>query len=174
MNKRAKNTTIGNAHVRWLADVLGVPFSGGIDIDILDEQIGVEVKSAWNRWSGKWTIHDYQRELFRKRHHGKSLYWAFIRYGLQTDVERLHELRAADYARIEQLVTHRDVWILPWTGVEKLELHHGVNGDAYRYMTESRLPSQENFRIYEQRDSRIFVPKRGGLILEQRITGTPF
>jgi hypothetical protein len=173
MDRRAKNTNIGRAHERWLARLLEMPYEAGLRTDLQDHEIEIEVKSSWNtkKRSAKWTIFDYQRTWQDPK---LKSYFAFIYYSIKREVDCLNELTPKDFSNFERIVSHRDAWIVPWSWVDLLVASQGENGDVYCYMTKRRLPPEKSFRLHEGEGYRLYVPRRGAKILEERLSGVPF
>ena len=159
MESRSFTTKGELSHRLWLSDVLGIPYSTNGGIDLVDDQVGVELKARYRIYTHKFTVHAYQVEQFKKENPGKELYWAFLLYDLDRDVRKVGK-------NIERTVTRRDVVFLPWDFVKQFPIATPKTG-PYIYVPERDFPSKKEFKRLRRSGGILFLPN--GSLLEARL-----
>lgn len=161
MDYRSFTTICAMYHAQWLADQLGLTRTNGSrGIDTADNETGVELKNRMRTWYPSWTIHAYQIKQFPKENKGKDLFWGFLLYDLTKTVPRI---RHRDFP---QVITDREIWLMPWAWVEKFPVHHPETG-PYVYVRQKHLPDQTYFAQFQKPRGTLYVPK--GSSLEERL-----
>jgi len=157
MDYRSFTTVCSFYHAAWLADQLSLTRTNGSGgIDAADAEIGVELKNRVRTWYPSWTIHAYQIKQFPKQNKGKELFWGFLLYGLTKTVPRV---RHRDFP---QVITDREIWLMPWEWVKKFPVHHPKTG-PYVYVKQKQLPDKGYFARFQRKHGEIFVPKDSSL-----------
>lgn len=141
---------IGMVHEIELARVLGVPMNDfeHRGIDLLDDVKGVEVKSClvnsksanYKKRYAKWTLFGYQLTWDKK--YDVPLYCAIGTY---------------DVGELEEFVTKREFWVIPWDWTMKFPIKNGKHHN-YRYLRKKPLASTGIPPIPETQHGE-FIPK---------------
>jgi len=158
VNPRIFTTKIEQTHKRWLALILNMTPSKGAGIDLLDENLGIELKCRLDAWYQNWAVHDYQVNYFPDMYPERDLYWAFIVYGLRKDPRGIR----GDCKVLEKYVTERTVRFLPWEFIHRFKIANPATG-PYRYVTKPHLPKDEEFSKVWINSDCLLVPKNSSL-----------
>jgi len=136
---------IGATHEIALSRALDTPINinGGKGIDLIDSKKGVEVKgclinpksSGFKKRYAKWTLFDYQLTWNEK--YDVPLYCAIGTYRLNSPISRI---RSRNLKRLEEHVTQREFWVVPWNWTIEFPIRKGEYHD-YRYLRKNPHPS---------------------------------
>jgi hypothetical protein len=134
--QRFKNY-ISYLHETWMGNTLGMdlnPIKNGIDL--IDSRKGIEIKSCLiipnspdhRRRYAKWTAFDGQWDYDCE--YQLPLFWALGSYNLDMPVSRI---RTTNPKKLEEHVSQRNFWIIPWEWGKQFQTHPGKQHD-YRYL----------------------------------------
>jgi len=148
MKIRTFKNYIGATHKIALSKILSVPLNKTETkgIDLLNEEIGVEVKGCLVRPESSrykdnyvsWKFFDYQ--LHWGSVYSQELYCALGTYELNAVVSELD--CSMNIGEIEDLVTRREFWIAPWSWSEEFPIANGKHHD-YRYLVPNPTKSRK-------------------------------
>ena len=140
MEARTYNSLIGRVHHSWGAEVLGMEVNPGIGADLRDDEKVVELKFCLVRDENSyvnWKILNHQLEYGRR---SRIAYWGLATYELSKPVRDIEVVDASD---LEEFVTERELWLVPWTWINKFKVYHET-GEGYdnhlRFAKRSALP----------------------------------
>ena len=94
---------------RWAAEVLGIQLNNHNGVDLIGDNYIMEVKFALPKEFG-WTVLEYQM-AYPKSYPKKNAYWGLGIYTLSAPVSKI---RDAKEEKLEELVSMRELWIVPW------------------------------------------------------------
>jgi hypothetical protein len=160
MNKRVFTNSIGRVHEDWLSKTLHIPVSKYHGIDLIDDDVGIEVKSRLENYAKNFAVHAYQIESFKEMN-SSSLFWAFIIYGLSEPVKSIK-----DRDRLDDLITSRSAWLLPWDWIKSFPVSHAKTG-PYVYVHSNQFPDNQYFSEHSIGNSKLFLPRDS--ILEEKL-----
>ena len=146
VNPRAYNNAIEIVHNEFLSDLFGVSvmrYRGFANegIDLIGEDVAIEVKNRWSRWTTKnFAIHNYQVSQYKRENPDKELFYVLLNYDLPERITRVSDIKVKE--DLEALVCHREAWVIPWARIQRLKVHRTAKS-SYRYV---RQPQLNNFR----------------------------
>ena len=170
MNSQELKDRTELANREFLRDILQIPFSGYRGIDLVDNRVGIEMKSRWQKYSGTFTIHTYQIEGFRKANPNQELFWAFLEYQL------INRASLKTGQKVGQSITSRETWFIPWDWADEntcdfSDTKTGEVGDEYCYARKDNFPNQNQFLTIALLPNIFHFPKES--ILEERYKDLP-
>ena len=162
MNYRAFTTLVEICHRGWVSTATGIPVSSRNGVDLLDHEVGIELKGRLRTYSEHIAVHNYQVNQFPREHPDRELYWGFLFYELSKPVERIW-LYERD---LNKFITDREVWFLPWNWIRQFRVHRPETG-PYRYVSKKRFPPEKKFERVDCSGGRLYLPRDS--LLEQKI-----
>ena len=160
MNPRRFTCVAEQYHLAYLAQMFGLSKRAKFGIDLLDERIGIELKSRLNLYTPNFAVHEYQVDHFRFELPRHDLFWAFMTYKLDTPISEMRE------QEIENQIYSRETWILPWDWIQQFPIAAAKTG-PYIYVHHKHFPKSEECITLEEKRSRLHFPKGWGL--EERL-----
>ncbi len=158
MNPRIFTNRIEQCHKQYLADTLDLTVSN-FGIDLINDQIGIELKCRYVKYPINFAVHYYQIELFRNLSPSKELYWAFLVYDLKKDISKINE-NILEYD-LEKLVYDRRVWLLEWDWINQFSVSEAKTG-PYVYVHNDDL-KKEKFVSYKSNNGMFNFCKGSGI-----------
>ena len=159
MNPRRFTSLIGQVHVDWLGQAfhLSIPRHSGIDLT--DEQVGLEVKSRYGKYSKRWAVHHYQYKLFQDENPDKELFWAFVLYNLSREPSEIQ------HNRVKMYIQNLQAWVIPWKSITEFPVSKVKTGPYY--YPSSNIFKQMNLQPFQTPKGIIYFPR--GSVLERRL-----
>ena len=149
---------------KWLCNALNMASVQDRGIDLLDSDVGLEMKCRYDKYATNFAIHAYQVKSFAEIHHDKTLYWAFLIYSADKTVSSIK--RKDDLSKILYNVR---VTIIEWDWVKQFPISDAKTG-PYIYVHSKDFPSEEYFNIHNRNGGRLLIPKNS--ILEEKVNST--
>jgi hypothetical protein len=143
----------------WVGKQLGLHKHGHHNIDLLDNAVGVEVKTKNRSNSRNWACANEEIVRFPDRHAGKELFWAFLLYDLNWDYVK-------PFNDINTLIRNREVWIMPMNWLDNFPVTQHTKR-PYRYVHHYDFPESHYFNAFEKRGGVLYLPK--DCALEERL-----
>jgi hypothetical protein len=157
-----KFKTVSETHNKeWLANCLWFAVGNHGGIDMFNDNIGIELKGRYQKWSHRWAVHAYQIAKFAEQNPKKELFWAFMLYDLAKPVAQLTE------AELPSALCNRKVWFMPWSWIDNFPQTNGTKTGEYVYVPKSALPSYQNIIRYRKNGGTLYVPP--GSVLEDHL-----
>ncbi len=156
MLPRRFTTKIDQCHRGWLGQALGIPKAGHNGIDLVNDFFAVELKAKLKAkdYSINFAVNADQVNDFPQTYGERQYYWAFMKYTLSKPV-----CEVVERDDLEQLVTSREVWCLPWTWVQSFPISYPKRSGPFRYVPIKQLPKKETMTIFEQGKGKIYAPR---------------
>lgn len=152
MDPREFRSRIDYCHREWLSNILGIKLSTNSGIDLIDEEIGIELKSRYDFWHSTFAVHYYQVDQFKDENQDKELFWAFLIYGLKIPPRKI---KSRD---VDQIVTNRNVWFFPWDWIKQFDVWYPKTG-PYIYVHKKDFPPNNKFRRFRRKGGVLYVPQ---------------
>ncbi len=149
-------------HRKWAGEIFHIPYVKKTGIDLVDEEIGVEVKCRLWKWDNSYTIHEYQVGGFEEDNPNKELYWMFIRYDMSKDFDKIKKKD-----KLEDLITKRTVVALEWDWIKQFPVSYPKTG-PYRLGAKGKNFPIETLREYIIGTNSIYLPKNS--LIEEKLT----
>jgi hypothetical protein len=122
MKPKNFNSIKPNIHEMWAANVLNMQINPGKGPDLIDGRKIVEVKFELmheDRYTHLcWRVLGFQKDY---GNNGKPAYWALGKYYLSKEVS---EIKTKDPAKLENMVTSREMFIVPWEWMDQFPVYH--------------------------------------------------
>ena len=159
MDSASFTSLIAEYHRKLLSSIIHVPIETHKSIDLVDEDVGIEIKCRLRKYHKNFTIHAYQVEHFRESLNGQQLFWAFLRYGLRKPIEGITE-----EINLKRIVKDVEVTFMEWDFLKEFPVSNAYTG-PYVYVKAKDLVG--NFNLYERGKAKLYIPK--GSILEDKL-----
>ena len=146
----------------WASKTFHVPILEKTGIDLIDDEIGIEVKCRLWKYDNSYTIHEYQVKEFEENNPSKELYWMFLRYDISKD---FNKIKKKD--KLEELVTKKTVVALPWDWIKQFPVTYPKTG-PYRMGARGKNFPINDLQKYEIGNDLIYLPKNS--LIEEKLT----
>lgn len=160
MKSRAFACKVEEPNLVWLSERVGISISTKGGIDLVDGEIGIELKSRLSDYYVGFAVHHYQYVKFPRANPGKELYWAFMVYNLKLPISSIKSVK-----HIAKSIQHRKVWIFPWEWVGQFPVYRPKTG-PYIYVHAKDFPL-DGFKTCKSEGGIFYV--NGSPRLEERL-----
>jgi len=160
MNARTYSVAIERIHKTTLSRIIHVPVPARGNIDLADEDVGIEIKCRLDKWTRNYACKRSQIATFSEMR--IQLYWAFLTYGMKKSVKAIRSSES-----LQGLVTDVDVVFLEWEWYKKFPESTKDSGVEYRYAHANLFPTEEYFSIYHIGNSILHIPRNS--IIEKKL-----
>ncbi len=153
MNTNIFKNLIETSHLNWLSNILKIDYTSRNGIDLVDDYIGIELKSRYLFYGYRLAIHSYQVNQFREDNHGKSLFWCILFYDLSKKPNNIKK------EEVSSSITRRDAYFLEWDWVRKFPISDKAKTGPYIYVGMKDFPERSTFKHLTLEKGSVYAPR---------------